>query len=356
MNTKKIILIIVALIVVIGLIISNSSSEVYDVKIGAVLSLSGPAAIDGENIRSGIEFAKLNLERQGINLEVIYENDETESSKTVSAVKKISSIDNVDAMVGPTWSFLASAAAETIKNEKIVSFNPANTSEYVEGSNEYFIFGSPKNSLKADPVANWLKEIGAKKVAIAVLQGTWGDSHIPPFEEAIRSVDGELVLTERIPFGATGTDIQTVIAKIIVTGADAVLFTGFDESTALMVNKKKDMMAEFALLDAGNISKKQDEQGKVNINPEDEVYAIIPTTSQKFEDAYKKEYGILPGAYVDRAYDGTMMLAKAISEKPENVELKEYIKEMNYEGYMGTYNFDENNDVIGGEWVIEQIK
>jgi hypothetical protein len=50
-----------------------------------------------------------------------------------------------------------------------------------------------------------------------------------------------------------------------------------------------------------------------------------------------------------------MMLAKAIVEKAEDADLNQYIREMNYEGYMGTYNFDSNNDFVGGEWVIEKL-
>ena len=353
---KKLIIGLIVLVIVGSFVlVSTNQKEGKHVMIGAPLSLTGTASIDGQNIKDGIEFAKKDLEKQGIILEVIYEDDATEPAKTISAIKKLKDFDKVDAIIGPTWSYLASASADTIQKNKIVSYNPANTSEHVEAQSEYFLFGAPKNSLKEKPTEEWLKSINAKKVAIVLEQGSWGDSHIKPFENAIKSSGGELVLTERISFGATGTDIQTIISKVMSSGADAVLYTGFDESTALITNKKKDMGATFAILEASGIVKKHDEDGKVNVQPEDNIYVIIPKASESFQNAFKQEYGRLPGSYTDSAYDGTMMLAKAMVEKPEDTDLNQYIRQMNYEGYMGTYTFDSNNDLAGGEWVVEKL-
>lgn len=353
---KKIIISILVLVILSALVVVlNHQKEDTYIKIGAPLSLTGTASVDGQNIKDGIEFAKKDLAKQGIVLEVIYEDDATEPAKTISAIKKLKDFDKVDAIIGPTWSFLASASADTVQNNKLVSYHPANTSEHVEGQSEYFLFGAPKNSLKEKPTAEWLKSINAKKVAIVLEQGLWGDSHIKPFENAIKSSGGELVLTERIAFGATGVDIQTIISKVVASDADAVLFTGFDESTALMINKKKEMGAIYSMLVASGMAQKQDEEGIINVDSTDSIYTIDPVASKEFQDAFKKEYGRLPGAYTDSAYDGTMMLAKAILEKPEGADLNQYIRQMNYEGYMGTYTFDSNNDFVGGEWAIGKL-
>ena len=354
---KKILSIIAVCIVIISLIIvNNRSQEIHDVKIGAVLSLTGMAAVDGQNMKDGIEFAKSVLKKDGIILEVVYEDDGTEPIKTVSAVNKVTDIDHVSAIIGPTWSFLSAAAADSIQKKQIVSFNPGNTSEHVEGKSDYFLFGAPKNSLKEEPTTEWLKKVNAKKVAVVLEQGTWGDSHIKPFENAIASVGAELVITERIPFGASGSDIQTIVTKVTGAGADAVLFTGFDASTAIIINKVQEFKQGLPFLAATEIAKKHDEDGKINVSAKDNVYVVIPVASEKFRADFQKEYGRYPGSYADRAYDGTMMLVQAILEKSDSDDLNQYVRQMNYKGYMGTYSFDSNNDLVGGEWVIEQLQ
>lgn len=50
-----------------------STSET--IKIGAVLSLSGAAAQDGENIQKGMELAKADLAGKGIDVEIFYQDD-----------------------------------------------------------------------------------------------------------------------------------------------------------------------------------------------------------------------------------------------------------------------------------------
>jgi branched-chain amino acid transport system substrate-binding protein len=355
--SKKIIGIIIIIVILIGaLLLINNSKETANIKIGAALSLTGMATVDGQNIKDGIEFAKADLAKQGISLEVIYEDDGTEPVKTVGAVNKLNDIDKVDAIIGPTWSFLSAAAANTIQEKKVVTFNPLNTSEYVEGKSTYFLFGAPKNSLKEEPTTQWLKNIGAKKIAIVLEQGPWGDSHLKPFENAIKNAGAELVITERIPFTATGADIQTIVAKTINAEADAILFTGFDSATINIVNKVQQLKNGLPIIIATEIAKKHNEDGKINVSEKDNVYVVIPEASQKFREDFKKEYGRYPGSYADRAYDGTMMIAKAIKEKPEGTDLNQYIRQMNYKGYMGTYSFDTNNDLVGGKWIVEQLR
>ncbi len=218
------------------------------------------------------------------------------------------------------------------------------------------MFGAPKNSLKEGPAIEWLKKIGAKKVAIVLEQGAWGDSHIKPFEKAISSVGATLVITERIPYGASGQDIQTIVSKTISAGAEAILFTGFDASTAVTINKVQELRPGLPFLAATEIAKKHDEDGKINVATKDNVYVVIPGASQKFREDFKNEYGRYPGSYADRAYDGTMMLVQAMQKKSSSDDLNKYIRGMNYKGYVGTYSFDENNDLVGGEWVVEQLQ
>jgi branched-chain amino acid transport system substrate-binding protein len=356
MNIKKILSIVVIIGIILGFSFVFNKPKEQGIQIGAVLSLTGMAAIDGQNIKDGIEFAKKQLAKDGIKLEVVYEDDGTEPIRTVSAINKLSDIDKVTAIIGPTWSFLSSSAADTIQNKKIVTYNPVNTSEHVENKSDYFLFGAPKNSLKQEPTKKWLEKIGAKKVAIVVEEGAWGDSHLPPFENATKEVGGEVVITEKIPFSASGTDIQTIVTKVKQSGAQAVLFTGFDSSTAVFINKVDEIAPGLPILAATEIAKKHNQDGKINVEESDNVYVIIPSASDEFKQAFEKEYGRLPGSYADRAYDGTMMIVKAIIEKPDGADLNKYIREMNYEGFMGTYKFDANNDIVGGEWIVEQLK
>ena len=79
------------------------------IKIGAVLSLSGPAAAYGDASRQAIDLAVQEINAGGgINgkeLVVVYEDDHTNAQQAVSAFQKVANIDGVAAVIGGTWDF-----------------------------------------------------------------------------------------------------------------------------------------------------------------------------------------------------------------------------------------------------------
>lgn len=90
-----------------------------------------------------MELAQHDLAEQGIQVEFIYEDDATDPSKTISAVNNIL-LEKPQAVIGLTWSFLASSAAPILDNAQVPFYMPANTSEFVETDSKYAFFGSPK--------------------------------------------------------------------------------------------------------------------------------------------------------------------------------------------------------------------
>ena len=94
MKNKYIITVVIASIALIsGFVYVNDKQEVVDnnLNFGAVLALTGYASIDGNNIKDGIELAKADLVKEGINLEVEYFDDGTDPKKTVAGVSYFNS-------------------------------------------------------------------------------------------------------------------------------------------------------------------------------------------------------------------------------------------------------------------------
>ena len=119
-TTTKWILGLVVLVIVVWGLTAASSKEVTDdesIKIGAVLSLSGIASQDGESIRDGLELAKEDLLGEGINVDIIYQDDQTDAKDTLSAIHVLAT-KNVDAVIGPTWSYLAEAGVPVLDQLK----------------------------------------------------------------------------------------------------------------------------------------------------------------------------------------------------------------------------------------------
>ena len=88
-----------------------------------------------------------------------------------------------------------------------------------------------------------------------------------------------------------------------------------------------------------------------------DLYVIDVSIDETFQEKFKEAYGIEADTFNDVGYDTVMILVDALKNKPENMTLSDYMRdEVNYKGYAGTYDFDENGDISGGDWVIKKIK
>ena len=373
-NKKNIFIAVVGIIIVVSVVLmgfkdnyassvnnSNFKANNQEIVIGAVLSETGMASIDGNNIKSGIEFAKEELAKKGVKVRVVYEDDQTNPKNTVTAIQKLVDINHPQALIGPTWSFLADAAGPIVEKNKLVTISPANTSEFVTTNTDYFFFGAPKNTAKEVETTKWIKERDLKRIAIVVEKSGWGESHIVPFENAIKNAGAELVFTERFNFSQNttdGGDLKTIILKAKESGVDGILYTGFDQSTAVLIGKKQELKADFQILMATEIPLGLQKRGVVHITDADNMFALIPQDSQSFNEAYKARYNEYPGSYSDRGYDSLMLLVSALQNKG-NMNLKDYLKSNSspkYKGYAGVYDFDQKGDIKDSTWKVVKIK
>lgn len=82
------------------------------------------------------------------------------------------------------------------------------------------------------------------------------------------------------------------------------------------------------------------------------VYASYASSTQKFADAFKNEYGTEPGVSADTAYDAVYMLANAIKNiggtDPENVRSSF----TSFDGASGKIIFDQDRDRSGAEVIL----
>jgi branched-chain amino acid transport system substrate-binding protein len=363
-TTTKGMIWVLLLIVAVGAIVlytkssrENKGADQKVIRIGAPLSLTGTGATDGESIKHGLDLAQADLREKGIKVEIVYEDDGTDPKRTVSAMQKMISENKLDAIVGPTWSFLAEAGLPLSDQAKLVSYQPANTSEFVSTRSKYAFFGANKNSEREKPATTWLRDNNKKRVAIIVDKAPWGESVLLMFEKAAKAVGAEVVLEERIPVGTEADSMPTIIAKATAAGADAILATGYEPGLVILIQKVQQQKLGLSVLLASELPQTLVKRGTVSIAPENQFYVLTTMRSDEFMKKFEAMYHEVPGNSADRAYDGLMLLVDAIEKKDKDESLADYLhKKTNYKGFATTYDFDEHGDIVGGEWVVEKLK
>jgi branched-chain amino acid transport system substrate-binding protein len=347
----------IALVAVVGgaVYLTQPVQQTKGIKIGALLSITGSAASDAEQIKRGIDMAKADLATRGVNVDIVIEDDGTDAKKTVSAFEKLATVDTVDFIIGPTWSFLGDAAAPSITRTGVTTFAPALTSEY-STSGETIFFGSLKNSERASSIATWMREQNIKKVAVIVDNGSWGLSILPAFKEAAQRAGVEVVYESKVqPFSADPVEVARELAQVKARGADAILMSGYQEFTTLLMKRSQEMELNMPILITQQFAFKLVKDGTITPRPSDKFFVSYAGTSDEFASKYQAVYGEAPGEYADRAYDGVMLMVEA-QQKKGTQTLSDYVRSVtSYKGFAGTYTFDAKGDIVGGEWVIRPV-
>src|SRR5712671_5010310 len=84
------------------------------VKIGAALSMTGPAAVYGASQKAGVQAAIDEINKsgflKGIKLEAVFEDDASTKEQGIAVFQRFINKDKVAAIIGPTLSNTATAA------------------------------------------------------------------------------------------------------------------------------------------------------------------------------------------------------------------------------------------------------
>lgn len=363
MNKKSLWIVIAVIVILIIVSISVKSSSVslvgtaeQPIKIGAVLSLSGAAVQDGESIKNGVELAKADLKKQGVNVEVFYQDDQTDGKGVVSAIRALS-IQGVDALIGPTWSFLGDAGVPVADQLGLVAMMPANTSEYVNASSSYAFYTTTKVNQLVPALTQWLKENNVKSIAITSNEGSWYQTVEKALTEAAAKAGAKIVDKDLIVFGQEASAMPTILAKMKKTNADLYFMEiDSDEGVAIMFKKMKELGMTGKIMSVSTSLSRVLKSNSQGFGLTNNVYVLAPKPPEAFIEKYKGAYGQAPSAYADTAYDSLMILVDAIQKKGD-MQLKDYLKtKTDYKGYAHDYKFDSNGDIIGGEWVVTKVK
>lgn len=347
---------VIIIVVTVGIFKESTEKPKDEIILGSVLSFTGSAAADSESIKRGIDMAVNDLSKQGIDVRMVYENDDTDPAQTVSAISKLVATDKPKVILGPAWSFLSSASAGVLAQNNLISLQPACTSEFVDRGDADMFFGAIKNVRKEVPIANLIKKIGSKKVAIIVDDGGWGQSHIEPFRNAAVQGGAQVVLEERIPFGQEINSVPTVLLKVKEMGADMILWTGFDSGASILIKKASELKLDSVIV-GEQLLALGDRRERI-LTSGLEVYTMEAQMYDEFVQKHKSVYGYEPHNYADSAYDLTMIAVEALqSTNGSRDAIVKYLQnDLEYEGFATTYNFDENGDIVGGEWIMKKVE
>jgi len=394
--SKKTLVSVVAVAAATALALSGcSASSKYTggdgvLKLGGVLPLTGALAFLSPPEIAGVELAIQDINDAGgvlgkpveWTLEDSSDGDHPEIAPA-SATKLLDA--GVDAIVGAAASGVTRLIIDQVTKAKTVQISMSNTapdlSTWDDGG--YYFRTAPSDLLQGAIVGNQVVADGHENVAIIYQQTPYGEGLEAKAKATIEAAGATIV--SDLSFPEAETNFDTIVQKTVASGADSVLIISYDEfkkiAPALQKNNfpGKDMylvdgnLANYSA--EGFASYLEGAKGTLPGGKLDEAF------KKRAADLYMTNHGeeLTEFAYLAESYDAVILLALAaeqagndtglaISENLQSVSaggdpVTNYAdglaaikagKDVNYDGFSGPIEFDENGDPTGASIGIYQ--
>lgn len=356
-SIKIIFFILIIAILIVGCKSTGETIKTTDkpIKLGAILQLTGSGAAWGENAQKGATLAIEEINQQGgilgKQLEITFEDDQTNAKAAVSALRKLNS-QNIKLILGPSWSRQGLATAPIACQEEVVMISPSlGVAEFNEACD--FLFNLwPHDAELSKTLGKNIFEQGFRKIAILGSLEVWEMEQANAVKRGFEEAGGEVVVFELVQ--AEQKEFRTEAAKIKASDAEAVVLTNyaFMHLAAKQIKGMNIDLPFFAvLIDEDRIT---GAEGAF----EGTVVITAFTPNESFVEKFRAKYGTQPDIGADTSYDVVKLFVAAIknTDSTDPVKVKEYLNSLKkVNGASGKLTFD-NQGSVTKEVQFKEVK
>lgn len=315
------------------------------VKVGLIIPMTGGQSYAGEGTRKGFELAMQEIN----NLEVIYEDEQSDAKMAVNAFTKLTDINGVKIVIGPVLSGSVLAVAPLAEQKKVIVLTPTAVAAKISDAGDFIFRIRETTEGHGKGVAEYANSKGLTKAAILNVNAEAGISYANEFKKYFKELGGTVVAEEL--YEKDAQEMRTQAEKVMNANSDFVYFPGFAPDIGLSMKQLRQFGYTGAFLTTPAIEDKAffktsagAGEGAIYTSPFD------PTTprAMEFKQKYMQTYNDPNFSwFVVNAYDALKLIsivAEKCGDDTECIKQKLYATQ-NYEGLSGTFSFDEKGDV-----------
>ncbi|MBL6459438.1 ABC transporter substrate-binding protein [Belnapia sp. T6] len=319
------------------------------IKVGAIISLTGPGAGLGQPQRQGMLLAEKTINAAGgvggRPIKLFIEDDGSKPDIAKSKAERLIFDEKVSAIIGPSLTASTGAVAALTNAEGMPELCFTGLGPRTELTYKSLFHLLPPQDLNARAMLEYTtKELKAKKIGI--LHDTGYGQVVTNQLNTLREKYGvEFSAIEKFEVGAS--DVSAQAAKVRAANPDVVFVIA---TSAVPFRNARQVKIEQPIVSAIGSSTYDYVRGfgeyADNIVFPEFLVGEQPKDSQKaFVDAFRKEYGSLPKNFEAAAWDGVHIVAKAVEKAGPRASGKELAAAMRapYSGVMASYDFTKDD-------------
>ncbi|MED1781686.1 ABC transporter substrate-binding protein [Brevibacillus fortis] len=344
------------------------------IKVGAIFSLTGPNSPLGVPEKQAVELLVKEINGaggvDGRPVEVIFEDDKSDNTEAVKAIKKLASKEKVVAVLGSSGSGPSLGMAEYAAAEKLPLISMA-AADQITNPVRAGIYKTPHTDVHGTKrIFKYLKEKGITKIATLNDSNPYGSGWTTQLQKYAPEYGITIVAEEK--YGTKDPSMSSQLTKIKGTDAQALIVAGTNPGPATIVKEAKQLNITIPIISShGSANSKFLElignsgegvlmvAGKLLI-PE-QVAADDPQSAiiKKFVDGYQAAYNTQPDGFAGYGYDGLNLLVEGLKQAGGDAsKLGEVLEKVKYVGVTGEFKFttDDHNGLTEYSMIMVEVK
>ncbi|HEY9566775.1 MAG TPA: ABC transporter substrate-binding protein [Thalassobaculum sp.] len=343
----------------------SAADAAEPLKIGMLLTLSGPPAVLGKHINDGFQ---LYVEQQGGKLggrdvEIIVADDELKPDVAVAKVKGLLERDEVDFVAGVVFSNILQAVFRPVtESETFLIGANAGTSTFAgKGCNPYFFSTSWQNDQIHAVMGKYAQDKGFKTAFLLTPNYQAGKDSVAGFKSQFK---GEVVDEVYTKLG--NLDFSAELAKIAAAKPD-VLFTFMPGGMGVNLvkqfkqaglDKSVTFLSAFTVDGTTLPATKDDALGLFSASqwaPD-----LDNPTNKAFVAAYEKKYGYVPSLYSSQGFDAAQLIDSAVKAVNGDISDKKAViaalEKADFPSVRGDFKYNTNHFPIQDYYLVQAVK
>ena len=309
-------------------------------KIGAILPLSGEAASLGQAAKNGIEMSHQDLPLElREKTKLIIEDDGLVTTRTVSAYRKLTSIDKVNGLI--CWSSTACNAIAPLAEQAEIPLVAIASDPSIARDKKYVVnfWVTPEEETKL-ALAEALKR-GYKKIAIV---HSIQDGVIACKDAFVAQNNGKIEIARTEGITADSKDFRTTVTKLRqIKDLDGILTLLMPGQIGVFAKQVKQAGIKAPLFGYETL----EDKGEVAASNGALIGAWFSTSRSGTPDFEKRYFENFPGASIvtaNNAYDSLSLLSQGVKNDLSSKDLSKYLRELkDFNGASGTFSATGDN-------------
>ena len=345
--------------------------------LGAAVSLTGKYSTNGEHTKNGYNLAVKRInEMGGVNVggksykfDIIYYDDESDSSRAAQLAERLIKQDGVHYMLGPYSSGLTKAMAPITEENQIpmVEANGASRSLFTKGYKYLFAVLSAANQYLEVAIDLAVEKNGGKPVTIAMAfeQDAFSQDVRLGVVDAAARTGSTIIIDDKLPKELN--DMAATLAKVKATNPDVLVVSGHSKGALTAIRQISEMQVDIPMLamthcDASKLAKQHGKKAEYALCAAQWHKSLSYSDSffgdgMQFDKDFTTEYGYAP-PYQAAESAAALLVYKDAFERANSFDkekVRDALAQTDMQTFYGNVKFHETGQNIAKPMVLFQV-